>query len=128
MSARWGVAGAVLVALGLSMVGAGSVLLAFAENQEVNCEFGTNCESAVQAAENLTVAAQATTGAGYILAGIGGALLGSAVVRVLSRPAEPAIGSPPPSLPGVPHGGATGPGSDTSWSFNPPPPYRPPGG
>jgi hypothetical protein len=103
MKAAVGVLGAVLVIVGLALVGAGLVMSAEATQAEFNCAYGepSSCASTTHQAQNTTVLAEEITGIGAMVAGAGFFFVAATVVTTMSRRAEESRAGryAPPSVP-----------------------------
>jgi len=96
-----GVVGAILLLVGVSLVGTGFAIAAFGLSSEISC--GTNCHSAYENLANDSVAEGFFESFGVALSAAGAALLLGATVQFMDRwprtlaPAPPAARPLPPT-------------------------------
>ncbi|MGA8543412.1 MAG: hypothetical protein WB947_07760 [Thermoplasmata archaeon] len=136
---RIGVAGAVVLLVGLVVVGSGLTISALAEQSATSCIYSSNpnsCEQNDQNEANTTVLADFLVAGGIIVSGVGLFLVLFAMVAIMARrdgmpyvlpaPPPPSAPEPPPMPPSTPPA-ASGPPS--SWAPPPtwdsPPPRSP---
>jgi len=123
-SAILGVVGAILLLVGMVLVGSGLVMTALAEQSEINCSFSSsnNCEQTYRTYENTSIDAQYITAGGAIVTGVGIFLVAFVIITIMARREERSAPSPPPptwtSAAQFPAPGA--------WPPPPPPPPPPP--
>ena len=117
-----GTVGAIVLVVGLVLVGSGFALTALAEQSEINCNFGAanNCEQTSRNAANTTVAAEYIIAAGAMVSGVGIFLVVFAMISIMARREQTASLAPPPA-------GGPGPVQFPSMDGPPPPQSPPPG-
>ena len=120
--ARLGTVGAIVLVVGLVLVGSGFALTALAEQSEINCDFNAanNCEQTSRNAANTSVAAEFIIAGGAMVSGVGIFLVVFAMISIMARREQMAALSPPPT-------GGTAPAQFPPMDGPPPPQSPPPG-
>jgi hypothetical protein len=121
-----GMAGAVLVMVGLAILGAGYLYFGYEENQAIQCGLnhtGSGCNSAEHDLLNASTDLSILSGAGYLITGVGAGLVAIAAVRLMGLwPPRPGVASPQGPLVWP------NPSAGTPASPTPPPVWSPPPG
>jgi len=98
--ARLGIVGAIVLLIGIVLVGSGFAIEALAEQSEVNCNFSSsssnNCQQTEQNAVNTSIGAEYVIAGGAMASGIGIFLVLFAMVTIMARREETAPFYPPP--------------------------------
>jgi hypothetical protein len=125
---RLGTVGAVVLLVGLVLVGTGFVITAEVEQSELNCNFSpqnNNCLQTEENGQNTTIGAEYVIAGGAMASGIGIFLVLFAMISIMARRAEASPSAPQPPAGWV--GGVRIPKSDVPPPQMPPPPGTPPG-
>lgn len=88
MRVGWGQVGAVVVLVGLVLVGSSLAIAAAATQSEVNCSFGgggNSCTPTLRSAQNDSVLAEFMLAGGVITAGVGFFIVALSVVSVMTQ-------------------------------------------
>jgi hypothetical protein len=121
-SGKIGVVGAILIVVGLALVGAAFIVSANAESQEINCEANgpqNNCQSVDDNAQNASITTDYAIGAGLVVTGVGAGMVVLTLIGIMAA----RLDSPPAPAwpPAPPYGSTAGMGLPPS----PPPPRSP---
>jgi uncharacterized membrane protein len=84
---RIGTAGAVVLLVGLVLIGSGFAIVAEVEQSEVNCAFGPtnqNCQHTVENGQNTTIGAEYMVAAGAMASGVGAFLVVFAMISIMA--------------------------------------------
>jgi len=121
---RLGTVGAVVLLVGLVLIGSGFAIIAQADQSELNCSFApqnNNCQQTQENAANTTIDAQYVIAGGAIVSGIGIFFVVFAIISIMSRREETA------RFGGQPTGWAGPVGAPPRTGPIPPPMPPPPG-